>query len=55
MKPMQSQHSKGRLHGTIAGLKAHLITPAPSNQIGLVDEMKPGDFTCGVFSAARLN
>ena len=28
----------------IAGLKAHLIAPAPSNEIGLVDEMKPGDF-----------
>ena len=28
----------------IAGLKAHLIAPAPSNEIGRVDKMKPGDF-----------
>jgi len=28
----------------MAGLKAHVIEPAPSNEIGLVDEMEPGDF-----------
>ncbi len=28
----------------IAGLKAHLIPPVPSDEIGLVDEMQPGDF-----------
>jgi len=37
----------------IAGLKAHVIEPALSNEIGLVDEMEPGDFqTCEVFSVA---
>jgi len=37
----------------IAGLKAHLIAPVPSNETGLMDEMKPGNFRpASTYSAA---